>query len=143
MQDELSLRNDDVISVGAASFSTINHDRSMTTLNPDRELNLNRTPVPGGSRRSNRSKYSNASRSVKGEGSSVNNVLLDDYGKAELQPFQKPRYKHRTTNKKNMHSKKRSLATLPVKDLVREFDVPREGEDAVSANDTQSVGKRS
>ena len=87
MQDELSLRNDDVISIGAASFSTINHDRSMTTLNPDRELNFNRTPVPGGSRLSNRSKYSNASRSVKGEGSSVNNVLLDDYGKAELQPF--------------------------------------------------------
>ena len=42
-----------------------------------------------------------------------------------------------------MHSKKRSLATLPVKDLVREFDVPEEGGDAVSANDTQSVGKRS
>ena len=29
-----------------------------------------------------------------------------------------------------------TLATLPVKDLVREFDVPEEGGDAVSANDT-------
>ena len=66
MHDELSQRNDDVISIGATSFSTINHEKSMTTLNPDKDQ-FNRTPVPG-SRLSGRSKLSNASRSAKGDG---------------------------------------------------------------------------
>ena len=81
----------------------------MTTLNPDKEQ-FNRTPVPG-SRLSNRSKYSNASRSVKGEGQCMNNVLLetiDNYGVQDVQqaPLQQ---KYRTAAKKHVHSKKRSM----------------------------------
>ena len=67
------MRNVDEISIGAASFSTFNHDRSMTTLNLERDQGNNKTLKPG-SKLSNRSKLSNASRSVAGEGSSVNNV---------------------------------------------------------------------
>ena len=100
------MRNIDEISIGAASFSTFNHDRSMTTLNLERDQGNNKTLKPG-SKLSNRSKLSNASRSVAGEGSSVNNILLDDYGNTEVKA-KKINYKHRTTNKKHVHSKKRS-----------------------------------
>ena len=100
------MRNIDEISIGAASFSTFNHDRSMTTLNLERDQGNNKTLKPG-SKLSNRSKLSNASRSVAGEGSSVNNILLDDYGNTEVKA-KKINYKHRTTSKKYVHSKKRS-----------------------------------
>ena len=106
LQDEISMRNIDEISIGAASFSTFNHDRSMTTLNLERDHGNNKTPLPG-SRLSNRSKLSNASKSVAGEGSSVNNILLDDYGNTDVKT-KKINYKHRTANKKHLHSKKRS-----------------------------------
>ena len=100
------MRNIDEISIGAASFNTLNHDRSMTTINVDRDFSNNRTQVPG-SRLSNRSKLSNPSKSAKDEGFSVNNILLDDYGMVEVKT-KKLKTKHRTTDKKQAHSKKRS-----------------------------------
>ena len=128
------MKNIDEISIGAASFNTLNHDRSMTTINIDRDLSNNRTNVPG-SRLSNRSKLSNPSRSAKDEGFCVNNILLDDYGMVEVKT-KKLKTKHRTTDKKHAHSKKRSQAILPVKDLMKNFYAPNDKTDATSLNDS-------
>ena len=124
--------NGDVMSIGGASFNTIQPDRSMTTLNPDRDL-MNKTPVPG-SRLSNRSKLSNASRSAKGDGI-ASNILLDDYGITDIEPNRvQLKQKYRTTNKKSrLRTKNRSIATIPVKDLNKKFDDPQKNEpDTVS-----------
>ena len=107
----------------------------MTTLNPDRAERdlMNKTPGPG-SRLSNRSKISNASRSAKGEGI-ASNILLDDYGMTEFEPNRvRLKQKYRTTNKKNrLRAKNRSIATIPIKDLNKEFDDPQKNEpDTVS-----------
>ena len=123
------------MSIGGTSFNTIQHDRSMTTLNPDRAERdlMNKTPGPG-SRLSNRSKISNASRSAKGEGI-ASNILLDDYGMTEFEPNRvRLKQKYRTTNKKNrLRAKNRSIATIPIKDLNKEFDDPQKNEpDTVS-----------
>ena len=145
LHDELSSINGDVMSIGGASFNTIQHDRSMTTLNPDRDL-MNKTPNNGyGSRLSNRSKISNASRSAKGDGL-ASNILLDDYGMTDFEPkLVRIKQKYRTTNKKNrLRSKNRSIATIPIKDLNKEFDDPQKNEnepDTVSV--VESQGKRS
>ena len=144
LHDELSSINGDVMSIGGTSFNTIQHDRSMTTLNPDRAERdlMNKTPGPG-SRLSNRSKISNASRSAKGEGI-ASNILLDDYGMTEFEPNRvRLKQKYRTTNKKNrLRAKNRSIATIPIKDLNKEFDDPQKNEpDTVSV--VESQGKRS
>ena len=93
LHDELSQKNDDIISIGNTSLSTMNQDKSLSNLHIDKDYlsskNLLASPLPqqvsGKQSKENtsrsRTKYSNVSRSVRGEGGSVNNIMLmDDYG---------------------------------------------------------------
>ena len=95
LHDELSQKNDDIISIGNTSLSTMHQDKSITNLHIDKDYlsnkNLLSSPLPaqinGRQSRENtgrsRTKYSNVSRSVRGEGGAVNNIMLmDDYGQS-------------------------------------------------------------
>ena len=122
LHDELSQKNDDIISIGNTSLSTMNQDKSLSNLHIDKDYlsskNLLASPLPpqisGKQSKENtsrsRTKYSNVSRSVRGEGSSVNNILLvDDYGHSFQRPTQ-VKLKYNTANKSLLHPKKKSMA---------------------------------